>query len=193
MMGFSLDIPAKINQFNKLGNCCYNFVCFFFSFFVLISNYYYFLPCPVWKDGATWGPAGSPAHPQAGGAAPSTFHFPIPNRHLWLIPFLPTAYWWQFPDFWALSEIKVTPRRMHRAMPSLGRCGMQEGGDSIGSGGAKGPRVPTLPVLTVTKEQESLKKSKYLFFFSFGSDTSHPWRGQVGAQHQPDPWGPSSV
>lgn len=98
-----------------------------------------------------------------------------------------------FLIFWALSEIKVTPRRMHRAMPSLGRCGMQEGGDSIGSGGAKGPRVPTLPVLTVTKEQESLKKSKYLFFFSFGSDTSHPWRGQVGAQHQPDPWGPSSV
>lgn len=62
---------------------------------------------------------------------------------------------------------------------------MQEGGDSCGSGGAKGPRVPTLPVLTVTKEQESLKKNPNIyFFFSFGSDTSHPRGG--------DKWGHST-
>lgn len=70
---------------------------------------------------------------------------------------------------------------------------MQEEGDSSGFGGVKGHRVPTLPVLTVTKEQESLKKIQIFIFFSFGFDTLHPQRGQVGAQHQPDPRGQSSV
>lgn len=40
---------------------------------------------------------------------------------------------------------------------------MQEWGDSSGLE----PRVPTLPVLTITEEQESLKKIQIFIFFFF--------------------------
>lgn len=50
-----------------------------------------------------------------------------------------------FLIFWALPDIKVTPKRMHRVMPFLGDVECRRRVTAVGLGVPKGPGCPPCP------------------------------------------------